>query len=327
MKPFAERNPVVVGAVGLAVLAGAVFAAFNVEDLPLIGGGTTYRAAFRDASGLEVGNEVRIAGVKVGKVTDIGLAHVSRDPYVRVTFRINPGQVALGRDTEATIRIKTVLGQKYLALDPSGPGELKPGQEIPLEHTASPFDVMQAVNGLADTLDQIDTQQLGQAFTVLSQAFADTPASVRSSLTGLSKLSSAVADRDAELRELLARAHRVTDVVAQRDDEFRKLITDANLLLDEVAKRRDAIHKLLLATNDLATELSGLVADNRAQLEPALRQLRGVVELLQRDRTKLEDTLKAMVPFVDAFANVTGNGRWFDSYVSGLTQPWTPGGR
>ncbi len=327
MKPFRERNPIVVGAVGLAVLAGVVFAAFHAGDLPLIGGGTAYSAAFRDASGLTAGNEVRIAGVKVGKVTDVSLARASTAPYVRVTFQVDSGGVRLGRDTEATIRIKTVLGQKYLSLAPAGSGELKPGQEIGLAHTASPFDVVQAVTGLAGTLDEIDTTQLARAFTVLSQTFADTPATVHASLTGLARVSQAVAGRDAELRALLGRAHDVTGVLAQRDDQFRKLVTDANLLLDEVSRRRDAIHDLLVSTNDLATQLSGVVADNRAQLQPTLRRLHDVVDLLQRDRVKLEQTLAAMAPFVRAFANVVGNGRWFDSYVSGLLQPYQPGGR
>jgi phospholipid/cholesterol/gamma-HCH transport system substrate-binding protein len=205
---------------------------------------------------------------------------------------------------------------------------LPAGAQIPLAHTASPFDVVQAVSGLAGTLDQIDVKQLAAAFTVLSQTFADTPASVQASLTGLSRLSQTVASRDAELRDLLAHARGVTAVLANRDDDFRKLVADANLLLDEVSRRRDVIHNLLISTNDLANQLSGLVADNRTRLEPALRQLRGVVATLQRDRTNLERTLQAMAPFVNAFANVVGNGRWFDSYVAGLVQPFQPtGGR
>jgi phospholipid/cholesterol/gamma-HCH transport system substrate-binding protein len=329
MKPFRERNPVVIGVIGMAVLAAMLVGAFRVGDLPLIGGGTEYRAAFRDASGLAEGNEVRVAGVKVGTVSAIELARAAGGAYVRVRFRVDDRAVHLGRDTEATIRIKTVLGQKYLALAPAGTGRLAPGGQIPLERTASPFDVMQAVTGLAGTLDQIDSKQLAAAFTVLSQTFADTPASVQASLTGLSRLSRTVADRDAELRDLLAHAHSVTAVLANRDDEFRKLVTDANLLLDEVSRRRDVIHSLLVTTNDLANQLSGLVADNRTQLEPALRQLRDVVALLQRNRANLEHTLQSMGRFVTAFSNVVGNGRWFDSYVAGLLQPYQPtiGGR
>ncbi|MEU2613689.1 MCE family protein [Micromonospora sp. NPDC007271] len=327
MKPFRERNPVVVGTVGLAVIVAALLGAFQLDRLAALTG-RAYQAAFHDASGLATGNEVRVAGVRVGVVTAVELAHEPQ-PYVRVRFRVDDDGVRLGRDTGATIRIKTVLGQKYLALSPAGPGRLPEHAQIPLDRTAAPFDVVQAVTGLADTLDKVDTDQLAQAFTTLSDTFADTPASVGTSLAGLSRLSRTVADRDAELRTLLARARDVTGVLAQRDEEFRKLVTDGEKLLTEVKRRRDAIHQLLVGTDQLATQLSGLVADNRTQLEPALRKLRDVVAVLQRNRDDLEQTIKRMGPFVTAFANVVGNGRWFDSYVDGLLQPYLPttGGR
>lgn len=319
-----KRNPAVVGGVGVVVLFALLLAAFQIEDLPLIGGGTGYSAAFRDASGLAVGNEVRVAGVKVGKVTAVELAHTAQNPYVKVSFRVRG--VVMGSRSGATIRIKTVLGQKYLAVDPVGPGRLAAGSEIPLSRTASPFDVMQAVTGLAGTLQEIDTKQLAQAFTVLSTTFADTPASVQASLTGLSRLSQTVASRDEQLRQLLARARTVTGVLAERDDEFRRLISDADLLLAEVHNRRDAIHTLLVATSELADQISGFIADNRKTLQPALQKLRSFVGVLQRNKVKLEKTLTSLAPFVNAFANVVGNGRWFDSYVGGLVQGYLPGG-
>jgi phospholipid/cholesterol/gamma-HCH transport system substrate-binding protein len=326
MKPFRERNPVVVGAVSLAVLVALVAGAFQLDSVAGLFAQGSYRAAFHDASGLAPGNEVRVAGVRVGKVTGIALARGAAGPYVRVSFRLDDHDVRLGTTTAATIRIKTVLGQKYLALAPAGPGRLAGGAEIPLSRTAGPFDVIQAVTGLADTLDAIDSTQLA---TTLAQTFADTPASVRVSLDGLSRLSKTVSERDAALRQLLARAHSVTGVLASRDDEFRKLVADGSALLAEVSRRKDAIHDLLVGTNALATQLSGLIADNRGKLEPTLRQLRGVVATLQRNRDNLEQTIQKMGPFVDAFANVVGNGRWFDSYLSGLLQPYLPttGGR
>ncbi|GAA3456676.1 MCE family protein [Dactylosporangium matsuzakiense] len=323
MRPFRERNPFVVGAIGLAVLAGLVLGAFKADVLTGLTA-TGYRAAFRDASGLAPGNEVRVAGVRVGKVTAVGLARGDAGPYVRVSFRLEDDDVRLGTATRATIRIKTVLGQKYLALEPTGDGRLPADAEIPLDRTAAPFDVVQAVTGLADTLDQIDSTQLADAFTTLAQAFADTPGSVQSSLDGLSRISKTVSDRDTELRALLQRAHDVTGVLAARDDEFRKLVADGDALLAEVAKRRDAIHDLLVGTNALATQLAGVVADNNDRLKPALERLRAVVGILQRDRDDLELTLQRMGPFVAAFANVTGSGRWFDSYLAGLLQPYVP---
>src|SRR5215813_9744493 len=109
------RDPLLTGAIGLVVLAGLLVAAFNIDDLPIIGGGTGYAAAFRDASGLAPGNEVRVAGVKVGKVTGINLARSGSQAYVRVEFRIDDHDLHLGSDSDAAIQIKTVLGQKYLA--------------------------------------------------------------------------------------------------------------------------------------------------------------------------------------------------------------------
>ncbi len=323
--PFRNRNPRIVGLVCVGVLVALVLVAFRLDDLASLTA-TTYRAAFRDASGLAPGNEVRVAGVRVGKVTGVELAQEPA-PYVRVTFRIEEDGLRFGTDTAASIRIKTVLGQKYLAIEPKGPGRLRENAQIPLDRTASPFDVVQAVTGLAGTIDAIDTAQLATAFSTVAEAFTDTPASVRTSLDGLSRLSKTVADRDAELRELLGRARSVTAVLAGRDEEFRRLVADGGLLLAEVSRRRDAIHELLVGTNTLSEQLTGLVADNRAQLQPALAELRATVAILQRNRTNLERTIQKMGPFVTAFANVVGNGRWFDSYVAGLVQPLVPGGR
>ncbi len=324
MTPWYRRNPKVTGAVGLILLAALVFGAFHIDDLPVIGGGTGYAAAFRDASGLAVGNEVRVAGVKVGKVTGISLARDGSGTFVRVDFRVSDDSIRFGDATGATIRIKTVLGQKYLGLAPAGSGRLRPGTLIPLSRTASPFDVMQAVNGLAGTLQQIDTGQLAQAFGTLSQTFADTPASTKQSLAGLATLSQSIASRDAQLRDLLAHARGVTAVLAQRDDEFQKLVADGDLLLSEVIARRDAIHDLLVSSTQLATQISGLVADNRSRIGPALAQLGQVLATLQRDRDNLDKTIASMAPFIQAFTNVLGNGRWFDSYVAGLLQPFQP---
>jgi phospholipid/cholesterol/gamma-HCH transport system substrate-binding protein len=320
-----RRRPLLVGTVALVAAVLLMYGTFHLEDLTRMFGGATYSAAFRDASGLAPGNEVRIAGVKVGKVTGVGLARGAGALYVRVTFALNDDDIRLGGQTGATIRIKTVLGQKYLALTPAGTGRMPGDGQIPLSRTASPFDVVQAVTGLADRFQQIDTKQLATAFDTLSQTFADTPASVRTSLDGLSRITQSLADRDAQLRDLLSHAHAVSDVLAQRDDQFRKLVADGDQLLAEVIRRRDAIHQLLVTTTALANQLSGLVTDNRARLAPALRELRAALSVLQRNKDNLSDTIETMAPFLDAFTNVLGNGHWFDSYVDGLVQPFQVG--
>ncbi|MGH3738264.1 MAG: MCE family protein [Micromonosporaceae bacterium] len=325
MKPFRERNPVIIGAICVSAILLGVLTAFQLDNITAMFG-TKYRAAFADASGLRPGDEVRIAGVKVGKVVSIKLDGFDQDkpnPYVSVRFQVNGG-VELGKQTRALIAIKTIVGQKFLALEPDGPGEMKSNELIPRSRTASPFDVIDAFSGLAETVSEVDVEQLAKALGVLAGTFEKTPPHVKTSLSGLSRLSKSVAKRDEALKLLLKRTRNVTKVLADRREEFRKLVKDGNLLLEEVSNRRDAIHNLLVGTDELAKQLSALATENKDQLKPALVQLRGVVEILKRNKTNLETTLQRMVPFLKAFSNVVGNGRWFDNYIDGMVQPFQP---
>ncbi len=311
-KPFRDRNPVPIGAVSLAVIAALVFLAFNAQSLPLIGGGTVYKAQFSEAAGLKPDDPVRVAGVKVGKVESLAL----EDGAVTVAFRVKDAFV--GDRSEAAIKIETVLGAKYMALVPRGSQPLDPDDRIPVARTASPYDVVQAFADLSSTVQDIDTKQLASSFEVLSQTFSETPEEVRTSLQGLARLSDTIASRDAQLRELLSSTRKVTQVLADRNGEFTQLILDSNTLLTAGQKRRELIDSILTSTQDLAKQLSGLVADNRKTLTPALQQLSRVTDILSRNRAALAQTVEKLAPFVRVFANTLGNGRWFDSFVNDL---------
>jgi phospholipid/cholesterol/gamma-HCH transport system substrate-binding protein len=310
-----ERNDLLYGAVGIALAALLLLAAFNADRLPLIGGGTTYAADFTEAAGLRSGDEVRIAGVKVGSVRSIGLD----GDHVRVRFRIKGAW--LGDRSSAAIKIKTLLGRKYLELDPAGDAELPGGGEIPVSRTTSPYDVLEAFGGLTQTIQAIDTRQLARAFDTLAAAFRGTPDDVGASLRGLSALSRTVASRDAALRQLLSRTRTVAAVLAARAGDVTALIADGNRLLSELNNRRAVISALLVDTTALSVQLSGLVADNRTRLRPALEQLHGVVALLQKNQGNLDRSLALLAPFVRVFANTLSGGRWFDTYLQNLVVP------
>jgi ABC-type transporter Mla subunit MlaD len=153
---------------------------------------------------------------------------------------------------------------------------------------------------------------------VLAETFRDTPDEVRTSLGGLARLSDTIASRDADLRQLLGATRKVTDVLADRNGEFTRLIQDSNVLLREVQERRDLIDRILDSTQELSRQLSGLVADNREALTPALQQLSRVTDILSRNRAALGETVDNLAPFVRVFTNTLGNGRWFDSFVNDL---------
>jgi phospholipid/cholesterol/gamma-HCH transport system substrate-binding protein len=318
MRSYKERNAVRTGVLGTLVLIAVAAGIFFYQDLPVLGG-TVYQAEFSEAAGLRPDDEVRVAGIKVGEVTDVELDSDNEGDRVLVSFRITDAWI--GDQTSAAIKIKTLLGRKFLALQPSGVTSLDPDVRIPLSRTVTPYDVTEAFEGLADTAGAIDTDQLAASFRTISDTFANSPQHVRTALDGLSALSTTISSRDAQLAELLANTRQITGTLAESNDEFDMLIEDGDLLLTELANRRDAIHALLTGTTDLAEQLSGLVADNEDQLGPALTQLDTVTGILEKYAGKLDESLRLAGPYFRVVNNATGSGRWIDSYICGLIPP------
>ena len=321
-KPFRERNPVIIGAISLAVIAALVMAAFRAEDLPLIGGGDTYDAAFTEAGGLKANDEVRVAGVRVGKVQEVTLD----GGHVRVEFTVDRG-VDFGRDTGANIKVKTLLGAMYLALVPNGTGQLEEGAEIPVSRTNSPYDVVEAFSGLAETSERIDTDQLATSLDTLASLMESTPEEFQGALRGMSALSQNIAARDEQLNELLGNMQKVSKVLADRNGDLITLMEDGDKLFRALVSRREAVHNLLVATSRLSTELTGLVRETRDDLAPALDHLDSVLDMLRKNQENLDNSLRLMAPFYRVFANTLGNGPWFDTYIQNLPPVPQIGGR
>ena len=311
--PFRERNPVIIGAVSLAVIAALILAAFRAQDLPLIGGGDVYYAAFSESGGLKANDEVRIAGVRVGKVEEVTLD----GDHVRVAFRVDSGN-QFGTETAAAIKIKTLLGSMYLALQPAGSGQMAEESEIPEERTQSPYDVVEAFSGLAETSEKIDTDQLAQGLTTLADLMRNTPEEFRRALDGVSALSANVAARDEQINQLLGNLERTSKVLDERDTDIIHLMRDSRVLFKALVKRREAIHNLLVSTSRLSRELTLLVQQSRADLKPALTHLENVVAVLNKNEDNLDNSLRLLAPFYRVFANTLGTGPWFDTWIQNL---------
>lgn len=311
MKPFRERNPVVVGAVSLVVLAMVLVAALRADDLPVIGGGDTYHAMFTEAGGLKVNDEVRIAGVRVGKVDEIALD----GDEVRVSFKVDDA-AAFGPETRAAIKVKTILGSMFLALEPAGGGQLDEGATIPAARTSSPFDVVEAFEGLASTSEQIDTDQLAESLTTLADLTRNTPDEFRGALSGLSRLSANIAEKDTQLNNLLVNLERVSTVLDERDEDIIALMEDSDVLFRALVARRDAVHDLLVSSTRLSKELTTLIRQSREDLKPALAHLENVIAVLNKNEDNLDSSLRLMAPFYRVFANTLGTGPWFDTWIA-----------
>ena len=311
IKPLAERNRAFVGLVGILLALAAVIATFSYDKLPLIKGTKDYSAYFAEAGGIKPHSDVRVSGLSVGRVSDIHL----EGTQVRVAFTVRK-DVELGDRTEAAIKTETVLGTKMLELTPRGGGTL--AGPIPLERTTSPYDLPSALGDLTTTISGLDTVQLSQALTTLSQTFADTPAALKTALSGVAQFSEALNTRDATLRSLLADANKVTSVLAKRSDQIAALVVNTDALLRELLAQRESVDSLMTNLTRVSTELSGLVADNRGRLKPAVDKLNGVLGILDNRKKELQRTLWLLRRYAMSFGEVLGSGPFFKASVVNL---------
>ncbi|MBB3052664.1 phospholipid/cholesterol/gamma-HCH transport system substrate-binding protein [Prauserella isguenensis] len=318
MKPLKERNQAAVGLVALVLVSLAIVTAYRADEIPLLNDRTSYAAHFAESAGLAEGNDVQLAGVKVGEVDEV----VLDGTHVRATFSLDGVDTSrIGDRTRASIEIKTLLGEKYLALRPEGESAQDPAEPIPVDRTDTPFELQDAFDRLSGTVEDIDTDRLAKSFDVVADTFADTPKPMTEALQGLSALSETVSSRDAQLGKLLSNTNKITGTLRSRNQQLRKVIGDGNSLLTELQNRRQDINQLLVGTRQVSRQLSGVVDDNREQLRPALQELSKVTTVLQRNQNNLDRSLELLAPFTRLGTNVTGNGRWFEGYICGMLPP------
>ena len=314
------------GAISLVVLLLVLAASFNLQKLPGFRG-TSFHAELKDASGLRVGSEVQVAGIRVGRVNKlrIGPQKVIADFDVK--------DATLGRKTRAAVEVQSLLGEKYLNVISVGGGELPGDSTIPLSRTDVAFDIVGTLGQLTTQTEETDKENLTAALNSLAEVVDTAAPEVKSSFRGLSRLSTTIATRDAEIERLLKRSRNVTSLLDDRKGDLVVLLKRADEIFAELQKRKEVIHSLLVNAEQLATELEGLVDDNREQLRPTLAVMKNVLTFLHAREDQIETLIRNYGPYVDILGNVLGTGPWFDAIVpnilgifTGEFVPAPPGG-
>jgi phospholipid/cholesterol/gamma-HCH transport system substrate-binding protein len=311
MKPFVERNRVVVGIISAAVTAGVVVAALQYDKLPFFNSDTDYSAYFTEGGGLRTGAAVQVSGFRVGNVVSIELD----GSRVLVTFKVH-NNVRLGDRTEAAIKTKTVLGAKILSITPRGDGTLT--GPIPVERTTPAYELPDALGDLTTTVADLNTTQVSDSLATLAQTFQDTPPDLKVAVDGVARLSATIDKRDAELRTLLANANKATTVLAGRADQVVTLIKNTDALLVQLQTQSRALDEISYSISALATQLSGFIAENRATLRPALDKLNGVLAIVDGRKDQVQKALKLVNNYVLHINEAMASGPFIKAYISNL---------
>ncbi|BBZ77839.1 mammalian cell entry protein [Mycolicibacterium anyangense] len=311
VKSFSERNPIVVGAIGLGLTLLAVLIALQYRNLPFLNSDKQYTAYFSEAGGLNTNSAVQVSGYKVGQVSSVKLD----GNRVVVNFKVDK-TIRLGERTEAIIKTKSLLGSKILEVVPRGDGNLS--GPIPLDRTTPPYQLADALGDLSSTVEAINTDQLSTSLSTLAETFSKTPPELQVAVQGLARFSTSLNNRDEQLRTLLANANKATKVLAARSDQVVSLISDSNALLGQLRNESAALDQIAGNLSAVSKQLSGFVGENRETFRPTIDRLNVVLGILANRKERIQLSLHRLNAYALALGESVSSGPWFSSYIANL---------
>ena len=324
MKSFRDMNPYLVGLVSMIVIGVITGAAFGVGLFHLLEKTYDVKVEFSDASGLKTGDSVRVAGVKVGRVTDI---KADRDNgLVIVDLVVNKG-VHLSTDSTADIALETLLGAKYVRL--RSPLPLKKPyiedlpsndqrRKIPVSRTSTPFDVFKLTRIGTEGIKQLDTEELNRFINDLAGVTEGKQQSVADLVQGLDKVSTAINLRNAELSELLDRADTLSQTLADKDQTLVALIDESKKILDLLAGRRDELARALGEGSDAVVQLARIIGVHQQELDRILSTLHPTLEVVANNQDKIDVALAWLGPGFYQQSLSGSHGPWLDLFIRSL---------
>ncbi|MEO3748062.1 MCE family protein [Plantactinospora sp. B5E13] len=290
----------------LTALLGQALGSFAV-------GGTGYRARFTDVTGLLPGDDIRIAGVRVGSVDSI---RVVDDRVAEVSFTLTE-DVPLTGTVQAKIRYRNLIGQRYVALH-EGPGTgppLPPGGLIPLERTTPALDLTTLFNGFRPLFTALNPEDVNNLAYEIIQVLQGEGGTVSSLLTHTASLTTTLADRDAVIGRVVTNLNAVLATLDSRDAELDRTIGSLRQFVSGLADDREALGAALAHLGSLTGATAALLADARPALAADITQLGELTDTLNRNAAVIDGTLGRLPGRYEALTWTASHGSWLNFFM------------
>ncbi|NNH70968.1 MCE family protein [Nocardia uniformis] len=292
-----------IGVAAILVTVAALVAAVGAFVIPF--GETVYRADFANSGDLRVGDDVRVAGISLGKVREVTLV----GDHAEIAFGLDSA-VGVGLDTRVRIKLLTPIGGRYLAVEPAGAGSAA-GKIIPREHTKTPYDLSAAMEQAAPSLAALDASKLRETIAKLAGAFETQPTALNQILNSVNSLSAIVAQRRDEFARTLDVAKEYLEVTMNKLDRLQLAGEHVLDLYRVIAANREGLINLAAQIRRVFDYITPLFWAADHQLGPALEPLydsidKGVAELL-RNKDVIAGLNQNLVPLLEWFGRNTDN--------------------
>lgn len=273
----------------------------------------TYKAVFSDVTSLEKGDDIRVAGVRVGQVEDI---RIKDRTLAEVTFSVTRDRPLLS-GTGAVIRYRNLVGQRYIALtEGSGDGSrLRPGSGIPLSRTRPALDLTVLLGGFKPLFAALSPNDVNQLAFEIIRTLQGEGGTVNSLLAHTASLTSALADRDQLIGSVIDNLNSVLSTVDRRSTRFSELLGQLQRLVSGLSADRKAIGDSLVGISDLSAATAGLLQDGRPALRNDIAGLSQVSGTLQNNEKTVEGVLQRLPRKLNLLTGTASYGSWFNFYL------------
>ena len=312
---------------GAAVKLGFFLAFTGISTLVLaltlsngsFGDRNQYKAVFSDVTGMAKGDDVRIAGVAVGSVSKIEI--IDRDK-ARVTFGVD-SDVPLTANTNATIKFRNLVGQRYIALTQGSEGAktaLKPGSTIPEERTKEALDLNVLLNGFKPVFQALSPEDTNKFAYEIVQTLQGEGGNVENLLARTASLTSTLAGRDQLIGDVITNLSTVLDTVGSRDKELTDTIDTLQQFVTGLKDDRNAILDSVDSISDLTDETSDLLVQGRPALTEDIKQLNALTKNLSSERnlSTISNAIQILPIKVSKLGTLASSGSEFNFYLCQL---------
>jgi phospholipid/cholesterol/gamma-HCH transport system substrate-binding protein len=312
---------------GAALKLGFFFAFTGLATLVLaltlsngsFGDRNKYKAIFTDVTGMAKGDDVRIAGVAVGSVSDIKI--IDRDK-AQVTFGVD-SDVPLTTNTNATIKFRNLVGQRYIALTQGADGAttvLKPNSTIPETRTKEALDLNVLLNGFKPVFQALSPEDTNKFAYEIVQTLQGEGGNVQNLLARTASLTSTLAGRDQLIGDVITNLSTVLDTVGSRDKELTDTIDTLQQFVTGLKDDRNAILDSVDSISDLTDETSDLLVQGRPALTEDIKQLNALTKNLSSDRnlSTISNAIQILPIKTSKLGVLASSGSEFNFYLCNI---------
>ncbi|WP_431232151.1 MCE family protein [Mycolicibacterium psychrotolerans] len=298
----------------MILLTAALFAIFGQYRT---GSDNSYSALFADASSLKSGDSVRVAGVRVGTVTDVAL---QPDNKVVVDFNADR-KIVLTSATKATVRYLNLVGDRYLELVDS-PGSAKiqpPGSRIPLDRTEPALDLDLLLGGLKPVVQGLNPNDVNALTNALIQILQGQEGNLDSLFSKTQSFTSSLADNGQTVQQLIDNLNTVITTISKDGDKFSGAVDKLQNLVTQLANDKDPIGESITALDNGTASLTDLLNQARTPLAGTIDQLGRLAPLLDQDKELLDISIQKAPANYRKVVRLGSYGSWINQYLCGLS--------